>query len=150
MKIKNRVIYFDDDASSLGHTASGSYFNEVSSMDVSGFVTQVEGNQSSSGLIFSSNSDMSSTGIIDYEVTLSKADALFAHAYGGIYHLGLWAIDTEESLRNGNTPPFAFSVLNNPRKYRLFCRKGTPLDLTQINDLTQYQDLTIKWRLKFL
>jgi hypothetical protein len=56
----------------------------------------------------------------------------------------------KESLLNGNTPPFAFSVLNNPRKYRLFCRKGVSKDLTYIEDITAYEDLTIKWRLHFL
>ena len=77
--------------------------------------------------------------------------------YGGIYHLGLWTIDMNKSLRNGNTPPFAFSVLNNPRKYKLFARKGLSKNLCFINDnpggatgFTNHTDLTIKWRLHFI
>lgn len=147
---KNRVIYFDQDASGTVAQTEGGYFNEASSMDVSGFVNAVPGTNSVSGLTTSSNTDFSSNGTIEYTVTFASGDALFAHAYGGIFHLGLWAIDMEESLLAGNTPPFEFSVLNNPRKYRLFCRKGTPTDLTKIDDVTQYEDLTIKWRLHFL
>lgn len=147
---KNRVIYFDGDSSGLSVETEGSYFNEASSMDVSGFVTVVPGVDSREGVTVSSNSDFSSNGIVEYAVTLSKSDVLFAHAYGGIYHLGLWAIDMNASLMEGNTPPFVFSVLNNPRKYRLFCRKGTSVDLTKIDNVTVYEDLTIKWRLRFL
>ncbi len=148
---KNRVFY--KDGRTLGtqvQISTGSYFNEVGSMDVSGFVNKVSGSNSTLGLTVSSNASFASNGTVEYAVTLSKDDALFAHAYGGIFHLGMWTIDMKESLLNGNTPPFAFSVLNNPRKYRLFCRKGVSKDLTYIEDITAYQDLTIKWRLHFL
>ena len=146
----SRVVYYNSDSSALRIESSGGYFNEVSSMDVSGFVTAVSGTASTSGLTTSSNADFATNGTVEYAVTLSKSDALFAHAYGGIFHLGLWTINMKESLLNGNTPPFAFSVLNNPRKYRLFCRKGVSKDLTYIEDITAYEDLTIKWRLHFL
>jgi len=150
---RNQVIYFDGESpptAGISVESLGGYFNEVSSMDIHGFVNAVPGTDATSGLTTSSNADFSSNGTVEYAVTLSRSDALFAHAYGGIYHLGLWTIDMKESLLNGNTPPFAFSVLNNPRKYRLFCRKGVSKDLTYIEDITAYQDLTIKWRLHFL
>jgi len=147
---RDKVIYFNQTVSGIEVEVEGGYFNEVSSMDVSGFVNAVSGTVSTSGLTTSSNIDFSSNGTVEYAVTLSKDDALFAHAYGGIFHLGLWTIDMKQSLLNGNTPPFRFSILNNPRKYRLFCRKGVSKDLTHIEDITSYQDLTIKWRLHFL
>jgi len=147
---RNQVKYYDDAGTQRTITSVGGYFNEVSSMDVSGFVTKVDGTDSTQGLIESYDANLPTNGTIEYEVTLSKDDALFAHAYGGIFHLGLWTIDMKESLLNGNTPPFEFSILNNPRKYRLFCRKGVSKDLTYIDDITQYEDLTIKWRLHFL
>jgi len=128
----------------------GSFPNEASSMDVSGFITSVSGTEPSSGLTTSSNADLASNGIVEYSTKLSKDDIASLTLFGGIYHLGLWTIDMKESLLNGNTPPFAFSVLNNPRKYKLFCRKGLSKDLTYIEDITAYQDLTIKWRLHFL
>jgi len=147
---RNQVKYYDNAGTQQTITSLGGYFNEVSSMDASGFVNSVSGTATTSGLITSSNVDFSSNGTIEYAVTLSKDDALFAHAYGGIFHLGLWTINMKESLMNGNTPPFAFSVLDNPRKYRLFCRKGVSKDLTYIENISAYQDLTIKWRLHFL
>ena len=137
----------------------GGFFNTVSSMDASGFVNMVMSSvpnpgytmsSTSSGLCLSANADFPSNGTVEYSVALSEEDLLQVHAYGGIYHLGLWTIDMQESLMNGNTPPFAFSVLDNPRKYRLFCRKGVSKDLTYIENISAYQDLTIKWRLHFL
>jgi len=148
---RNRVIYFDDLGTGLEVTATtGSYFNQFSSMDVSGFVNKTAGVNTKLGLTVSSNSNFASNGIVEYAVKLSKDDALFAHAYGGIYHLGMWTIDMNKTLMNGNTPPLSFSVLNNPRKYKLFCRKGVSKDLTYINNINNYQDLTIKWRIHFL
>ena len=146
----NQVKYYDNGGTQRTITSQGGYFNEVSSMDASGFVTAVSGINSKLGLTTSSNASFATNGTVEYAVTLSKDDALFAHAYGGIFHLGLWSIDMKQSLLKGNTPPFAFSVLNNPRKYKLFCRKGVAKDLTFITDITQYADLKIKWRLHFL
>ena len=140
--------------------AVGSYPNEVSSMDVSGFLTTAMSSvpdaatpmaDLSSGLCLSAPAEETNEGFafIVYSTQLSKDDVHSLNAFGGVYHLGLWGIDMEQSLLNGNTPPFAFSVLNNPRKYRLFCRKGLTKDLTYINNITQYADLTIKWRIHF-
>lgn len=148
-----------DGGSTNTQSNPGGFFNTVSSMDASGFVNMVMSSvpnpgytmsSTSSGLCLSANADFPSNGTVEYSVALSEEDLLQVHAYGGIYHLGLWTIDMQESLRNGNTPPFAFSVLDNPRKYRLFCRKGVSKDLTYIEDISAYQDLTIKWRLHFL
>ena len=146
----SRLVYRNSDEA-LGITlTTGSYPNEASSMDISGFITSVTGTDSTSGLTTSSNADFSSNGTVEYSTTLSPDDLAYLQLFGGIYHIGLWTIDMKESLMNGNTPPFAFSVLDNPRKYRLFCRKGVSKDLTYIEDISAYQDLTIKWRLHFL
>jgi hypothetical protein len=151
---------------------TGSFFNEVSSMDLSGFVNMVMSgspgtttgyamSSGASGLCVSGGHipDNSPTfGIVEYSVMVSKNDMLTTTIYGGIYHLGLWTINMKESLLKGNTPPFGFSVLNNPRKYKLFARKGFSKNLGYINDgggatdagIKNYKDLTIKWRLHFL
>ena len=136
----------------LGTTlTTGSYPNEASSMDVSGFITSVTGTNTQLGLTTSSNADFSSNGTVEYSTTLSRDDLAFLQLFGGIYHMGLWTIDMKKSLLSGNTPPFEFSVLDNPRKYRLFCRKGVSKDLTITSDVqARNQDLTIKWRLHFL
>mgnify|MGYP003115975928 CR=1 FL=1 len=141
-------------------TTDGGFFNEVSSMDLSGFVNMVmssvphaglDFSGGASGLCLSSLPEETNEGFpfTEYTVSLASGDCVFAHAYGGITHLGLWTIDMNQSLLNGNTPPFAFSVLNNPRKYKLFCRKGLTKDLTHITDVSKYADLTIKWRIHF-
>ena len=72
-----------------------------------------------SGLVFSASTNYTNDGIIEYQVSLASGDLLMANHYGGIFHIGLWTIDMEKSLQNGNNPPFKFSVLNNPRKYTI-------------------------------
>ena len=150
----------------------GSFFNEVSSMDVSGFVNMVMSgspgtttnyamSSGASGLCVSGGNESANSGTVEYTVMISADDVAAANAYGGIYHLGLWTIDINQSLRNGNTPPFGFSVLNNPRKYKLFSRKGFSKNLCFVLDkagggillqsgIKNYKDLTIKWRLHFI
>lgn len=146
------------DGQELSVTMGSSTFNTASSMDYSGFVNKVAtaGGDPEDGLI-SSGTVPYTNGIL-FQVELGPGDLQCANLYGGIYHIGLWTIDMEQSLLNGNTPPFEFDVLNNPRKYRLFCRKGFSIDLTRNSDdsstpgFTNYnssQNLLIKWRLKF-
>jgi hypothetical protein len=145
-----------------GWATIGGFFNAASSMDVSGFVNMVMSSvprvgypmsSVASGLCLSANSNFSSNGIVEYSVALASGDVGFANMYGGIYHLGLWTIDMQRTLQAGNSPPFRFSVLNNPRKYKLFCRKGLSKNLGFIEGNSaegNYKDLTIKWRLRFL
>jgi len=138
----------------------GSVFNEASSMDVSGFVTtimssvpdsQYEMSSTFSGLCLSAPVEETNKGFpfVEYSLLIGSGDLQSVNHYGGIYHMGLWTIDMNESLRNGNTPPFAFSVLNNPRKYRLFCRKGLSKNLCYISDNREHANLTLKWRIYF-
>lgn len=137
----------------------GGFFNAASSMDCSGFVNMVMSSvphasygmsSTASGLCLSADSNFSSNGVIEYSVSLASGDLTFANAYGGIYHIGLWIIDMEKSLRAGNTPPFTFSRINNPRKYKLFCRKTFSKNLCYSSRESQRSDLTIKWKLHFL
>ena len=158
-----QIAYRPTGASEVFRTTDGGFFNEVSSMDLSGFVNMVMSSVphggaaglnfsgGASGLCLSAPAEETNEGFpfVEYTVSFASGDCTYAHAYGGITHLGLWTIDMEQSLLNGNTPPFAFSVLNNPRKYRLFCRKGLSKDLTHITDVTEYDELTIKWRIHF-
>ena len=146
------------DGQELSALIGSSTFNTASSMDYSGFVNKVAivGGDPEDGLI-SSGTASYSDGVL-FQVALGPGDLQCANLYGGIYHIGLWTIDMEQSLLNGNTPPFEFDVLNNPRKYRLFCRKGFSIDLTRNEDTGSNPgfinygastNLLIKWRIKF-
>ena len=162
---RTKHFYYEDGNTVFSPTDAPGLFNEASSMDVSGFVNMVMSSvpnatynmsSTSSGLCISSNATFSGDGIVEYSVTLGAGDIGFSNSYGGIYHLGLWTIDMKQSLLAGNTPPFSFSVLNNPRKYKLFAIKSLSKNLCFINDNgtdagdLNYTDLTIKWRLHFL
>ena len=164
---KPGVVVWQSSADTFG------FFNEVSSMDVSGFVNMVMSgspndahgylmSSTASGLCVSGGHErqFQSTGTfgtVEYSLRIAGGDLAVVNLYGGIYHLGLWTIDMNQSLRNGNTPPFAFSVLNNPRKYKLFARKGLSKNLCWIKDrnanntgFSNHTDLTLKWRLRFV
>jgi len=155
-------VFYDGPALSNIKAISKVYstFNEASSMDVSGFVTSVMSSvpdatypmsSIASGLCLSAPVEETNQGFpfVEYSLLIGSGDLGHVNAYGGIYHIGLWTIDMNKSLRNDNTPPFAFSVLNNPRKYRLFCRKGLSKNLCYINDQEEYENLTLKWRIYF-
>ena len=152
------VFYNDGTPATL--IQNGGIFNEASSMDVSGFVTTVMSSvpdaqygmsSTSSGLCMSAPAEETNKGFpfVEYSLLIGSGDLQSVNHYGGIYHMGLWTIDMNKSLLGGNTPPFAFSVLNNPRKYRLFCRKGLSKNLCYITDNREHVDLTLKWRIYF-
>jgi len=150
-------------------------FNEASSMDTSGFVNMImsgcpgtrgvehyEMSSTASGLCISGGTNLpgvsqySNSGVVEYSVTIGSGDMGAANLYGGIYNMGLWTIDMEKSLLAGNTPPYAFDPLNNPRRYRLFATKSFSQNLCQILDTgspggaISHLDLLVKWRLHFI
>jgi hypothetical protein len=157
-------------------------FNEAESMDTSGFVNMVmssvphggnaaaqgyELSSSYSGLTVSASLDnrnsgesWSSTGEVVYEVMVGSGDVGLSNFYGGIYNMGLWTIDMKKTLQEGNTPPYLFDPLNNPRKYRLFSTKSLTENLGYARTVesasaktyagvAHYRDLKLKWKLYF-
>lgn len=160
----NKLVFYDPldiTTSSEKHTSVGGFFNEVSSMDSGGFVNMVMSSVPHAGLNFSGGAsglclsaeapanDYEGFPFVEYTVSLSKDDCLFANAYGGITDLGLWSIDMKKSLQAGNSPPFEFALVNNPRKYKLFSRKGFSVNIVAADTISGYQDLTIIWRIHF-
>jgi len=159
-------------------------FNAASSMDTSGFVNMImsgtphtlevgpglyEMSSTYSGLCVSGSSNLSgdgtgepvADGVVEYSVTIGAGDVAGANFYGGIYNMGLWTIDMDKSLRAGNTPPYSFDPLNNPRRYKLFSTKSFTRNIARITDdisaesngvagCISYDDLLIKWRIHFL
>ncbi len=141
-------------------------FNLVNSMDQLGFcnVLVSSANHGNSvggsnitntyGLVPYAASNFSGTGEVGYHVTLSGGDAGTASLYGGIFHMGLWALDIRSMLDNGLSPPFTFSPPPeiNGRRYRLFAKKTFNKDITYFSDsFTTYQSkaIGINWIIRF-
>lgn len=153
------------------------HFNEAQSMDTSGFINMIMSSvpnsdyavyplkNAFSGLTLSasvdSNMSWSSTGEVVHIVGIGADDLAMATLYGGIYNMGLWTIDVNKTLQAGNTPPYSFNPLNNPRKYRLFSTKSLTQNLAYARTvqtgttgtiypaLDNYKNLVIKWRIYF-
>ena len=144
-------------------------FNTVESMDISGHLGQVYNaygntgssfvlgthpNIYSSGIVVSANTNFSSTGEVIYQTVIAADDLGFTNFYGGIYNIGLWALDVKESLKYG-VPPYAWVPRSNLRKYKLFSKKSFTKNLAYIQDygtnagINNYKDLTLIWRLYF-
>ena len=147
-------------------------FNWVSSMDLSGYLGQVynpygvvgsgftvadHADIQYSGIVVSANSDFSSTGEVVYQTVIGAGDLGFTNLYGGIYNIGLWALDIKESLKSG-VPPYTWNPVSNTRKYKLFSKKSFTKSITHIQDkmpfgvnpgISNYADLTLIWRLYF-
>ncbi len=139
-----------------------SLFNSLSSMDTSGFITQVSDSTDSSGrLITSSTSTFSSTGgEVSYIITVSggASDGAALSLYGGVYTLGLYSINVLDSIRAGGVPPLQFAPINNPRKYRLFAKKSFTQNIFKHQDkppigeiagLQSAPNLRIVWKIGF-
>lgn len=139
-----------------------SLFNSLGSMDTSGYVTKHSENNSSNGILISSAiSGFSSIGgeimyIID--VSGGKSDGAAMALYGGLFALGLHTIDIKRSIQGGNLPPYGFTPLNNPRKYRLFAKKSFSQNilfhadkppLGQLPGLLNFPNIRIIWRIGF-
>jgi hypothetical protein len=43
-------------------------------------------------------------------------------------------LDVKSLLNSGLRPPYSFSILNNPRRYKLFAKKTFNKDITYIHD----------------
>ena len=154
-------------------------FNEASSMDSSGYLGQVysmAGNVAPSsemyggsklpinnipsihlsGMIVSAHPTFSSTGEVIYQTYIPSGDLGFTNFYGGIFNMGLWALDIRESLKTGVTPPYVWHPTQHYRKYKLFAKKSFTTNLAEIQDhsdedpgMQHYKDLTLIWRLYF-
>ena len=160
------------DSGDIGSSANfiGNFNDDaVESMDISGYLGQVYNeygiagsgftlathpNIYHSGLVVSANVDFSSTGEVIYQTVIGAGDLGFTNFYGGIYNIGLWALDVKESLKTG-TPPYPWTPRSNVRKYKLFSKKSFTKNLAYIQDsgtnagMNNYKDLTLIWRLYF-
>jgi hypothetical protein len=151
-------------------------FNSASSMDINGYVGKVfhPDGVVGSGFTFSNHKQIDQSGIVVsgagptqpytigeviYQTVIGKGDLGFTNLYGGIYNIGLWALDTKRTIRNGYSPPFTFDQISNPREYKLFSKKSFTINIAEIADkggtapadsgIANYKNLTLIWRLYF-
>jgi len=150
-----------------------SLFNQVSSMDTSGFVNFVGSSTTDtalaagwSGLTVSANTAInhalhaSNTGEIAYKVIIGSGDVGACNLYGGIYNIGLWAMDLCKAQKYNN-PPFEFEPITNEKRYKLFSKKSLLDNICTTGDrpgdppvggpgCNRPGDLTLIWRLYFV
>lgn len=96
---------------------------------------------------------------------LGAGDAGSLLLFGGVYQIGLWALDMKEMLKQGYNPPFSFNPLNNTRRYKLVAKKTFNRDLLYLNDYSGsggfnssfvglppplWGGLTISWDINFV
>lgn len=114
-------------------------FNKYGIMDSSGFLTidpysvsTLVGQNMSS--IMTNGAKLvapgSSTGSVVIGIVVAPDDLKALRLFGGIYSVGLWALDIRSLLDAGLTPPYSFNALNNIRKYRLIGKRSFLSDLT--------------------
>lgn len=111
---------------------ASSFANNYGIIDINGYIREFSTANSYSGVGSSiTTATVSSTGIVTYTFRIHRHDMIALALYGGIYNIGLWGLDIRETLKQGS-PPFSFSVVNNPRRYRLFAVKSFLRDLLYI------------------
>ena len=145
-----------------GLISGPSGYNARQLIDYNGFITNISTSANNptpnftsltgagSGLQLSALGDYASTGELVYGTRLAATDVNMLNINGGIYNMGLWTLDLQKSIQAGNSPPYSFSPLNNPRKYRLFCKKTFTKNLCESTDFQAPRALQIVWRIKFL
>lgn len=148
--------YSNSEGAFIGSSLMTGRFNENDVMDASGMINMTvtsieEGNALSEfpldqGLYMTPHTQgvvaeapllfSALNGQIGYNLVLSAGDFAIPNAYGGIWSLGLWVIDTKAMICSGINPPFAFNSLDNKRLYKLFAKKIFSRDLTYARDVT--------------
>jgi hypothetical protein len=133
-----------------------SYYNTHEIMDEEGYLTVLSGNAFegdvhetngfyNSGANLAAETTFSSTGEIRYSWPVSAGDGGACCLFGGIYQIGLYCLDLKGLLAAGSLPPYSFSILNNPRKYKLFAKKVLTRDLTYVEDVGANSGFALKY-----
>lgn len=101
---------------------------------------------------------------VELKWMLPPAECGALNLFGGLTQLGLWCLDVKEMLSLGYNPPFSFSTLNNPRRYKLFAKRTFNRDLLLYNGNSTFKDLfqdvtgnwddpagfVMKWKIRFV
>ena len=93
-------------------------------------------------------------GVVTYQVVIPKADVIAANCFGGIFEIGLHALDIGK-IRDYNGLGINISVDKsfNSKKHelfgKLFCKKSFTFDITNTPVFENVSDVKIVWELDF-
>ena len=120
-------------------------FNTYGTVDENGFLTFMDGEALTGTLdtLYDKLSECKAFRRIETDTSntcmhvsflIPSGDAGAMYLFGGLYSIGLWTLDIKEMLKNGENPPYNFSINNNPRKYKLFSKYISSRDLLYVNN----------------
>lgn len=89
-------------------------------------------------LVAVNSSTFSSTAQITMSIGLQLGDAAALEAFGGINHIGVWALDLKEMLASGINPPYSWNNVNTNRKYKLIGKVTMWTDPLIQNDILAF------------
>lgn len=143
-------------ASGIVGTNHKSEYNLSGSMDLNGFINIINDTNPLGQFIMSATTTASSTGEVSYLTTMNAFDLNLLELYGGIYHIGLWALDLDQTLQVSGLPPYTNNLSNPIKRFKLFAKKTLSKSLTFKDGYAvantgsnPERDLAIIWRIKF-
>ena len=87
---------------------------------------------------------------IRYVLGIEPEDFIVLNAYGGVYNIGLWAIDLKKMLEKGMLPPYDLTA-SDALEYKLLARKSFTKDITYYQEDVDLAGLTnVKTPLKIV
>ena len=148
---------------SPGPTLRGDLFgyNNVSSVDMNGYVrvnypTLGESSNIENRVVCTSESTFSSTGQVKFSTIMSQWDRTYMNLFGGIFQLGLYTLNVQESRKKNNSAYSSFDkrvVVGDDLVFRLFSSKTFGFDITHRSNLPATPanaHLVINWTVDFL
>ena len=146
-----------------GPTLRGDLFgyNNVSSIDMNGYIrinypTLGESSSIENRVVCTSESTFSSTGQVKFSTIMSQWDRTYMNLFGGVFQLGLYTINVQESRKknkNSAYSPFDKNVgVGDDLVFRLFSSKTFGHDITHKPSfgVPINSPLEINWTVDFL
>jgi hypothetical protein len=135
-------------------------YNYASSVDMNGYVrvyypTLGESSNIVNRVVCTSESDFSSTGQVKFSTIMDQADRGYMCLFGGVFQLGLYTLNVQESRKKNNSAYSSFDkrvVVGDDLVFRLFSSKTFGFDITHRSNpnFPVNAPLTINWTVDFL
>lgn len=160
----NRQAYVNDIVGPTLYGISNGY-NYASSVDMNGYVRVYypslgDSSQRENRVVCNydaADSDFSSTGKVRFYTTMNKWDRGYMNLFGGIFQLGLYTLNVQESRKkNKNSAYSSFDkrvVVGDDLVFRIFSSKTFGFDISHNSEdalLVPNHNLEINWTVDFL